>query len=86
MSSNITDPTLLSADVVEDVWYVQQFAVPFEFPVVFTEDIFRPTNTTLLDAMRQSEAVVLIVFGDCAHGVLPLLLGLAGGVMAYSQR
>lgn len=34
---------------------MQRFTVPFEFPVVFTEDIFRPDNATLSDAMRRLE-------------------------------
>ena len=87
MSSNITDPTLLSAEVVEDVWYVQQFAVPFEFPVVFTEDIFRPTNATLLDAMRRLEPDKrhkFLVFVD--QGLLSVHADLIDRIKAYAEH
>jgi len=55
MSTKISDASLLSRNKVEDVQYLQKFAVPFEFPVVFTERIFEPGNTTLVDTIRRLE-------------------------------
>ncbi len=55
MTANITDPELLDANAIGDVAYLQQFAVSFEFPVVFTEGLFRPDNTVLADTLRRLE-------------------------------
>ncbi len=35
--------------------YWQRFAVPYEFPVVFTEGLFRPENPALRDVLRRLE-------------------------------
>ena len=55
MSANIVDPALLSAKSVSDISYLQKFAVNFEFPVVFTEDLFNPANATLRDTVCRLE-------------------------------
>jgi 3-dehydroquinate synthase len=55
MSINIADSSLLSRNTIEDVQYLQQFVVPYEFPVVFTENIFEPENAALIDIVRRLE-------------------------------
>ncbi len=55
MTANIADPELLSAKVVNDISYLQRFAVNFEFPVVFTENLFHPDNAILRETVCRLE-------------------------------
>jgi len=65
----------------------QRFAVPYEFPVVFTEGLFDPDNPVLRDALCRLEPDKrhrVIVFVDdgltAAHPDLP------GAIAAYARR
>jgi 3-dehydroquinate synthase len=42
-------------DEKNDTAYWQRFAVPYEFPVVFTRGLFRPENRTLVDTIARLE-------------------------------
>lgn len=55
MTANISDPALLSAGTVNDISYLQKFAVNFEFPVVFTENLFHPDNAILRETICRLE-------------------------------
>jgi 3-dehydroquinate synthase len=65
---------------------VQRFTVSFEYPVVFTDDLFRPGNPVLVDALRRREPerrhLVLAVIDDGVGRAWP---GLAREVEAYVE-
>ncbi len=64
---------------------LQKIAVPFEYPVYFTSELFSPENPCLLDAMMRREpwrrhrlfAVVDRGVADCHPSLVPQLEGLA---------
>jgi 3-dehydroquinate synthase len=65
----------------------QRFAVPFEYPVYFTEAVFDPDNPVLAEvlAMREPERRHrFLVFVD--DGVLDARPALAGAIAAYARR
>jgi len=67
--------------------YMQQFAVPFKYPVYFTENVFRPDNPVFLEALIRLEPERrhrLVVFID--EGVAAAWEDLAGSVAHYVER
>jgi len=69
----------------QTVW--QRFAVPFEFPVVFTESLFAPENPALRDAVARLEPARrhrLIVFVD--DGLAASRPELVDQVQAYADH
>ena len=56
-----------------DTFYHQSFVVSFDYPVVFTRDLFDPANRAFLDAAtrlqesRRHRAVVFIDSGVAQH-------------------
>ena len=63
-------------DEKNDTAYWQRFAVPYEFPVVFTRGLFRPENRTLVDTiarLEQDRRHRCLVFLDSGIGVTPSL-------------
>jgi 3-dehydroquinate synthase len=65
----------------------QRFAVPYEFPVVFTEGLFDPGNPVLRDALCRLEPAKrhrVIVFVD--DGLAAAHPELNGAIKAYAQR
>lgn len=58
--------------------HLQKFSVPFEFPVCFTEDLFDPANTALVDALarleRDKRHKALIFLDDGLAAAFPDLL------------
>lgn len=62
----------------------QRFSVPFEFPVCFTEDLFHPENTTLVDVLSRLEPHkrhrAVIFLDDGLAGANP---DLVNSVLAY---
>jgi len=66
--------------------YIQRFAVPFEYPVVFTENVFEPGNPTLIDAIARTEpdrrhrALVVV-----DSGVADAIPDLVDKILAYAQ-
>jgi 3-dehydroquinate synthase len=72
-----------STDTVE---HLQSFSVAYEFPVVFTNGLFRPTNSVLVDVLRRLESGRrhrCIVFVD--DGVLAARPTLADEIKAYAE-
>ena len=70
-----------SADVA---W--QRFSVPFEFPVVFTDGLFAPSNRTLLNTLRLREPDKIhkcLVFVD--EGALAARPSLCDEIVAYAE-
>jgi len=62
----------------------QQFSVEFQYPVTFTENLFKVFNTTLLDSMTRLESSKLhraLIFID--EGVLTALPNLISDIQAY---
>ncbi|MGI9521661.1 MAG: 3-dehydroquinate synthase [Hyphomicrobiaceae bacterium] len=55
MQADFSSSKTLSKQQVSDVTYTQNFSVTYEFPVVFTEDIFNPNNPTIRDALCRIE-------------------------------
>lgn len=67
--------------------YLQKFAVPFEYAVHFTEDLFAPGNGTLAGVICSREPDRrhrCIVFVD--DGLLAALPGLAASICAYAAH
>jgi 3-dehydroquinate synthase len=65
----------------------QRFAVPYEFPVVFTERLFDPDNPVLRDALCRLEPDKrhrVIVFVD--DGLLAAHAGLLASILDYARR
>jgi 3-dehydroquinate synthase len=65
--------------------HLQQFAVAYEFPVVFTRDAFDPANPTFVDALRRREPEKrhrLAVFVDA--GVQAAMPALERGMRRYA--
>jgi len=63
---------------------LQQFAVSYEYPVCFTDNLFDPGNSLLRDTLCRLEAEKthrLIFFVD--EGVMSALPGLAAAIQAY---
>ena len=66
---------------------VQRFAVTFEYPVHFTEGLFDPENSVLVDVLgrlepdRRHRCIVFVDDGLLAHEP-----GLAGDIVAYAAR
>ena len=64
----------------------QRFVVPFEYPVVFTEDAFAPANPVLRDTLARRESArrhrVLVVLD---HGVSDAWPDLATAVRRYAE-
>lgn len=63
----------------------QRFAVPYEFPVVFTEGLFDPGNPALRDALCRLESTKrhrVVVFVD--DGLLTVHSGLLESIMQYA--
>jgi len=55
MTVNFSTTDTLQDSNLADLHYLQQFAVSYEFPVVFTEDLFNADNLTLRDALCRLE-------------------------------
>lgn len=71
----------------QTVTHVQRFSVPFEFPVVFTENIFDPNNTALRDVICRIEPAKrhrVIIFVD--DGLIAGCPGLVAGIKGYAQH
>ena len=65
----------------------QRFAVPYEFPVVFTEGLFAPDNPVLRDALCRLEPTKrhrVLVFVD--DGLLIVRPGLLDSITNYAQH
>jgi 3-dehydroquinate synthase len=65
----------------------QRFAVPYEYPVYFTEHLFAPDNPVLVSALSRLEPDKrhrVIVFVD--EGVLAVRPGLGEEIAAYAER
>ena len=66
---------------------MQRFAVPFEFPVSFTENLFDPENLTLVDTLCRKEAdkkhKMIIFLDDGLAGARP---GLIDDIKAYAKH
>ncbi|MCM5569402.1 3-dehydroquinate synthase [Burkholderiaceae bacterium FT117] len=81
----MTIPLTSSEVGQQTVW--QRFAVPFEFPVVFTENLFAPENPALRDAVARLEPARrhrLIVFVD--DGLAASRPELVDQVQAYADH
>lgn len=66
---------------------MQRFAVPFEFPVSFTENLFAPENPTLVDTLCRKEADKkhkIIIFLD--DGLANARPGLIDEIKAYAKH
>lgn len=67
--------------------YLQRFKVPYEYPVYFTRDLFRPTDPLLAQVLRRSGEVlrprVLAYVDDGLSAANP---GLVPAVQAYLTR
>lgn len=66
---------------------LQRFAVPFEFPVSFTENLFDPENPTLVDTLCRKEADKkhkIIIFLD--DGLAHARPGLIEEIKAYAKH
>jgi 3-dehydroquinate synthase len=64
----------------------QRFSVPFEFPVVFTSDVFAPENTSLIDAVSRLEPDKLhrvVFFVD--DGLPKVQAGLLDAIKQYAK-
>ncbi|HEX2255871.1 MAG TPA: 3-dehydroquinate synthase, partial [Afifellaceae bacterium] len=71
----------------EDHVHWQRFAVPYEYPVYFTEHLFAPDNPVLTAALSRLEPDKrhrLVVFVD--DGVLAARPGLCDEIAAYAER
>ena len=55
MTDTFATTDTLRNDDITDLHYLQQFAISYEFPVVFTEGLFDLENVTLRDALRRLE-------------------------------
>ena len=67
--------------------HLQRFSVGYEFPVVFTSELFSPGNPVLAETLRRLEpdrCHRCLVFID--EGVLAARPGLAGEIRAYADR
>ena len=67
--------------------YWQRFAVPYEFPVMFTRGLFRPQNRTLVDTIARLEPERrhrCLVFLD--EGLTGVAHGLSSEIEAYAAR
>jgi 3-dehydroquinate synthase len=65
--------------------YTQNFVVPYEFPICFTENLFDPANTTLSDVLRRLEPDQrhrCLVFID--QGLVDAQPDLIGKITAYA--
>lgn len=66
--------------------YLQRFTVAYEYPVVFTEGLFRPDNPVLAETLRRLEPDRrhrCLVFVD--EGLLAVRPGLAREIEAYAR-
>ena len=73
-------------DAAPDTVAWQRFSVPYEFPVVFTDDLFAPDNPVLRDALARLEPAKrhrLLVFVDA--GVLQAMPGLTAAIRTYCE-
>ncbi|HEX2255342.1 MAG TPA: 3-dehydroquinate synthase, partial [Afifellaceae bacterium] len=71
----------------EDHVHWQRFAVPYEYPVYFTEHLFAPNNPVLTAALSRLESDKrhrTVVFVD--DGVLAARAGLCDEIAAYAER
>ncbi len=67
--------------------YMQQFAVPFSYPVYFTQEVFRPDNTVFVEALSRLDAERchrFVVFID--EGVAAAWDDLAGSIGRYAEH
>ncbi|MEJ5232194.1 MAG: 3-dehydroquinate synthase [Geminicoccaceae bacterium] len=74
------------AGTVVTATYLQRFTVAYEYPVVFTEGLFRPDNPVLADTLRRLEPDRrhrCLVFVD--EGLLAVRPGLAREIEAYAR-
>jgi 3-dehydroquinate synthase len=74
-------------DKLGETVYWQRFAVPFEFPVVFTRGLFLPENGALIDALSRLEPDRrhrCLVFVDA--GLAGDSPGLVAAIEAYAAR
>ncbi|BCX19175.1 MAG: 3-dehydroquinate synthase [Geminicoccaceae bacterium] len=74
------------AGTVATATYLQRFTVAYEYPVVFTEGLFRPDNPVLADTLRRLEPDRrhrCLVFVD--EGLLAVRPGLAREIEAYAR-
>jgi 3-dehydroquinate synthase len=81
------EPDVAAADVGGPATELRQrFAVPFEYPVTFTEDAFAPANPVLRDALARCEPArrhrMLVVLD---HGVRDAWPELAADVRRYAD-
>lgn len=71
----------------QTVTHVQRFSVPFEFPVVFTENIFDPNNPALRDVICRIEPAKrhrVIIFVD--DGLIAGCPSLAADIKGYAEH
>ncbi len=58
--------------------YIQRFSVPFEYPVFFTDGVFDPTNSTLVEALSRLESTrrhrALVIVDSGVADALPALI------------
>ncbi len=74
-------------DEKNDAVYWQRFAVPYEFPVVFTRGLFQPQNRTLVDTIVRLEPDRrhrCLVFLD--EGLIGVAPNLGDEIEAYAAR
>ncbi|MAG96622.1 MAG: 3-dehydroquinate synthase [Rhodospirillaceae bacterium] len=67
--------------------YVQQFAVPFSYPVYFTESVFHPDNTVFVEALSRLDSDRchrIVVFID--EGVAAAWDDLSDNIGRYAER
>ncbi|MFZ3584747.1 3-dehydroquinate synthase [Loktanella sp. DJP18] len=48
-------PDAIAADATENVVHWQRFSVPYEYPVIFSRDIFSPFSSVLSDVLARAE-------------------------------
>jgi len=76
-----------STGTVATTTYLQRFTVAYEYPVVFTEGLFRPDNPVLARTLARLEPDRrhrCLVFVD--EGLLAVRLGLAREIEAYARH
>ena len=83
----VGDARAADSRVGADAFYLQQFAVRYEFPVVFTHALFDPANAVLIDTLRRREpdkrhrVAVFMEQGLASHWP-----GLARQIVCYAEH
>jgi 3-dehydroquinate synthase len=80
-------PPAAAAPRADAVWHQQRFTVGYEFPVVFTSNIFGPENPVLADVLCRLESDRqhrCMVFVD--EGILAVRPTLTAEIHAYAER